>query len=276
MRSVSVTGDTSTQNSNEMEKGRPRAHSKIMEPGVTLPRVYAVKVSRQQAQQESEGFGSGRSLTEGSRDLSKTFFDHGGHVGGRGLVRGYGTHNALWRGRSLPGTHVGDFRPSVQRSSLGMRVSDIAALTNRVNCCSPAALFTKAGKGMVEMRATSFRPSVTYARGTDASCLAFATASAVAIAAARACAHVEDTGLARSPVTDSLLSRSAEDATSTKEEVTCLFPATTVTSPWSVLEAEDKLKEVDEPYPLEGPLTPSRCPPLPPPCLLYTSPSPRD
>ena len=122
--------------STEIAKGRPRAHSKIMEPGVTLPRVYAVKMSRQQAQQGSEGFGSGRSLTEGSRDLSKTFFDQGGHVGGRGLVRGYGTHNALWMGRSLPGTHVGEVSPSVQRLSLRMRISDLAAVTNRVICCA--------------------------------------------------------------------------------------------------------------------------------------------
>ena len=51
------------------------------------------------------------------------------------------------------------------------------------------------------------------------------------------------TGLARSPVTERLLSRSAEDATSIKELVTCLFPVTTVTSPRSELEAEDGLNE---------------------------------
>ena len=49
--------------------------------------------------------------------------------------------------------------------------------------------------------------------------------------------------MARSPVTESLLSLFAEDATSTKEGVTCLFPVTTVTSPRSELEAEDELKE---------------------------------
>ena len=118
------------------------------------------------------------------------------------------------------------------------------------------------------MRATSFRSSVTHARRMDASCLASATAWAVTIAAERSWANVEDTGLAWSPVTDSLLSRSAEDAKSTKEGVTCLFSATTVTSPWSVLEVEYELKEVDEPYPSEWPLTPYRCPPLPPPELL--------
>ena len=50
-------------------------------------------------------------------------------------------------------------------------------------------------------------------------------------------------GLARSPVTEHLLSRSAEDATSIKEGVTCHFPVTTVTSPRSELEAEDGLNE---------------------------------
>ena len=54
---------------------------------------------------------------------------------------------------------------------------------------------------------------------------------------------VEDTGLAWPPVTESLLSRSAEDATSTKEGVTSLFPVSTVTLPRSGLEAEDELKE---------------------------------
>ena len=131
--------------------------------------------------------------------------------------------NTLWRWRSPPGTHVGDRRPSVQRSSLRMTISHMAALTDRVSCCAPAALFTDAGKGRVKMRATSCRTSVTYARRTDPSCLAPEAVSAVAIADARAWAKVKDTGLARSPVTDSLLSRSAENATSTKEGVTCLF-----------------------------------------------------
>ena len=47
--------------------------------------------------------------------------------------------------------------------------------------------------------------------------------------------------MARSPDTVSLLRLS--DARSTKEGVACLFPVTTVTSPPSVLEAEDELKE---------------------------------
>ena len=49
--------------------------------------------------------------------------------------------------------------------------------------------------------------------------------------------------MAQSPVTVSVLSLSAEDATSTKEGVACLFLVTTVTSPRSELEAEDELEE---------------------------------
>ena len=49
--------------------------------------------------------------------------------------------------------------------------------------------------------------------------------------------------MARSPDTVSLFSLSAEDATSTKEGVACLFPVTTVTSPWSELKDEDELKD---------------------------------
>ena len=49
--------------------------------------------------------------------------------------------------------------------------------------------------------------------------------------------------MARSPDTVSLLSLSAEDATSTKAGVACLFAVTTVTAPESELEAEDELKE---------------------------------
>ena len=49
--------------------------------------------------------------------------------------------------------------------------------------------------------------------------------------------------MARSPVTVSLLSLSAEDATSTKEGVAFFLLVTTVTSPRSDLEPEDKLKE---------------------------------
>ena len=49
--------------------------------------------------------------------------------------------------------------------------------------------------------------------------------------------------MARSPDTVSLLRLSAEDETSTKEGVACLFLVTAVTSPRSELEAGDELKE---------------------------------
>ena len=49
--------------------------------------------------------------------------------------------------------------------------------------------------------------------------------------------------MAWSPVTVTLLSLSAEDATSTKAGVACLFLVTTVTSPRSKLEDEDERKE---------------------------------
>ena len=41
----------------------------------------------------------------------------------------------------------------------------------------------------------------------------------------------------------SLLSLSAEGTTFTKEGVACLFPVTTVASPWSELKDEDELKD---------------------------------
>ena len=53
----------------------------------------------------------------------------------------------------------------------------------------------------------------------------------------------QDTGLVRSPVRESLFSRSEKDLTSTNEGGNCIFPVTTVTSPRSELETEDKLKE---------------------------------
>ena len=120
---------------------------------------------------------------------------------------------------------------------------------------------------MVAVRTTSIRPSVTYARRTDASCLELAAASAVAITEGRAWGKGEGTGLARSPDTDVLLSRSSEDATSTKEGATCFSPITTVTLPWSAREEEVESKEDDEPYQLERPLAPSLRPPWPSPEL---------
>ena len=133
-----------------------------MEPGVTLPRVNAVEARRQLAGKESEGLRIGRSLLESSRHLSKISSIKVVMSAVEGLSGVMARMNALWRGRSQPGTHVGDRRSSVQRSWLRMRISDMAALTDRVSCCAPAALCTDAGKGRVEMRATSFRPSVAF------------------------------------------------------------------------------------------------------------------
>ena len=96
--------------------------------------------------------------------------------------------------------------------------------------------------------------------------MASAAASAVSIAEVRARAESEDTGLTRSSLTVILLRCSAE-ATSTKEGVTCLFSVTTVTSPLSVLDSADELKEPEGPYPCERPLAPSLRLPCPPPDL---------
>jgi len=76
--------------------------------------------------------------------------------------------------------------------------------------------------------------------------LALAAASAVSISAARTRAKLDDTGLARSSVTESLLSRAAEDATSTRDGVTCLGLGTTETPPLSVQELSDELGGDDE------------------------------
>ena len=46
----------------------------------------------------------------------------------------------------------------------------------------------------------------------------------------------KETGLARSFVKVNPLRHSAEEAMSTREGVTCLYPATALTPPWSVLE----------------------------------------
>ena len=77
--------------------------------------------------------------------------------------------------------------------------------------------------------------------------------AAVVSSAVRARAKSEETGLVRSPGTVSLLSRSAAEAISTREGVTCLLPASTVALPWSVVEPEDEREEVDEPFHAEVP-----------------------
>ena len=66
-----------------------------------------------------------------------------------GLLGVIARMNALCRGTSKPGTHEGDFRPAMQRSSQRISISVIAALTDLVSCCAPAALFTEAEKGRV-------------------------------------------------------------------------------------------------------------------------------
>ena len=93
--------------------------------------------------------------------------------------------NAFFRGRSQLGTHVGDRKPSVQRSPLRMRMSDMADVTDRVSCCAPLALFRDAGKGRTEMRDTSLWIILTYAWRTEATRYSSAAASAVAIAEER-------------------------------------------------------------------------------------------
>ena len=149
--------------------------------------------------------------------------------------------NALWRGRSQPATHEGDSRPSVQRSSLRISISVMAALTDLVSCCAPAALFTAGGKGRVAMRATSFRSRVTYAANGD-----FMPHISSSVGGSdrggTGDGPSQKHSLGWSPARERLLSRSAEDTTSTKEGVACLFPVTTATSPRSELEAEDELK----------------------------------
>ena len=63
-----------------------------MQLRVNAARVCLIEVRRQQAQQEGEGFGSRCSPFHGPQHLSKKIIDKGRRVGGRGLVRGYSTH----------------------------------------------------------------------------------------------------------------------------------------------------------------------------------------
>ena len=80
-------------------------------------------------------------------------------------------------------------------------------------------------------------------------CLASGVASTVSIAEVQAWTRSEDTSLLRSSAMVILLRRSAEEPTSTKERATCLLPVTTVTSPLSVLDSADELKELEVLYP---------------------------
>ena len=117
----------------------------------------------------------------------------------------------------------------------------------------------------MEMRGKTVWRIVMQARRTEVTCLTSPAASAVSIAEVRAGYKSEGTGLTWSSVTVIFLRCSAEEATSTKEGVIFLFRVTTVTSPLSVLDATDELKELGVPYPRERPRAPSlRLPRRPP------------
>ena len=157
-----------------------------MQPCVALPRIDVANVRHQTTQQKIEGLRTRGPLLDVSRHLPKNWSIRVVMWAVEGLSGVIACMNALWRGRSQRGTHEGPIRPAVQRSSLLISISVITALTDLVSCSAPADLFTEAGKGRVAMRATSFNPRVTYARRTEASCLASAAASAVAIVVVQA------------------------------------------------------------------------------------------
>ena len=130
----------------EIAKGRPSAHSKTIQFCVTLPLVHEVEVGHQQVQQEGEGFRPGCSPLECSRHLRKTSSIRVVVLAVVGLSGAIARTNVFLRGRSQPGTHVGNRKPSVQRSSQRIRISDMADVTDRVSCGAPSALFRDAGK----------------------------------------------------------------------------------------------------------------------------------
>ena len=153
--------------------------------------------------------------------------------------------NVLGSGWSQPGTHVGDCRPSVQRPSQRMIVSDMANLIERVGGCAPSEFVQEEGYVSAEIRATPFWAILTQARLTESSSAALAAAAAVSIVEIRA--RVKSEAIAGSSVTVNMLRRSVEKAISTREGVACLFPATTLALRWSMLEPSDELKELDVP-----------------------------
>ena len=157
--------------------------------------------------------------------------------------------NALTTGMCQPVTDMSVRKLSLLRSSTLHENVRHGFLTDRVSCCAPSALFRDAGKDRAGIRAKSFRLIVTYVQRTEVTCFASAAASVVAIAVVQARAKSEDAGFTRSSVKEILLTRSPEDAKSTRERVTCLLHATHSTSPLSVLEPGDALKELDVPYP---------------------------
>lgn len=75
---------------------------------------------------------------------------------------------------------------------------------------------------------------MTYARRTERTLFASVETSAVDTAEVRTRAKLQGTGLTWSSVAVAVISlkRSAEGSTSSEEGVSCLFPATTVTSPF--------------------------------------------
>ena len=156
--------------------------------------------------------------------------------------------NVLTTGMCQPGIDMGVRKLSLLRSSALHENVRHGFLTDRISCCAQSALFRDAGKDRAGIRAKSFWLVVTYVQRTEVTCFASAAASVVAIAVVQARAKSEDAGFTRSSVKEFLLRRSPEDATSTRERVTCLLHATHSTT-WSVLEPADELKELDVPYP---------------------------
>ena len=96
--------------------------------------------------------------------------------------------------------------------------------------CAASDWFTEEEKGRVEMRSISLMGVATYRRFTEEMCFASAAVAAASIAEGRLWATLDDTGLTRSSAWVRQLRPSADDAKSTKQGTTCLFPLTIVTS----------------------------------------------
>ena len=102
-------------------------------------------------------------------------------------------------------------------------------------------LFKRQGTVAQKNELRRFGPILTQARLTESSSAALAVAAAASIVEIRA----ESKARARSPVTVNMLRRSVEEAISTREGVTYLFPATTLALRWWMLEPLDELEELD-------------------------------
>ena len=136
--------------STEIAKGCPSAHSKKLQCSVSLLRVNAVEVvvNRRSRRVKASGLDApSLKALDTYPKQSSIIVVMSAVVGLSGAMK---VMNALRSGRSQPGTHVGDHRPSVQRSTLRIRIPDMPALTDRVSCCAPAALFIEAGNGRTE------------------------------------------------------------------------------------------------------------------------------